>query len=189
MQTASMSLSSGQSINPTTNSAFSAPSMTPVPLRSSPLSSPPARLKARPIAASAFNTSAFTPTPTIQSQPATQQSFGTTMQPMQPIQPPLQLQARPPSQSSSGPNYNISLEPQAPTFPSYTPAYSSIPQAQQRPAMPAMPTMAPMPLKPTTAPPPGWNPQSQPMLTPTVKKSFDPMAAKSADWGDFDPLK
>ncbi|ODN84288.1 hypothetical protein L202_00269 [Cryptococcus amylolentus CBS 6039] len=171
------------------------------------------KLKAKPVPAASFNSSAFAPPPSAPSTSTTLQptsmsslpplqptssSFG-TLQPQQASRTPSYTSTTAGSEGGGGPNYNISLSPQPPTQSSYqsSPLSFMTPQPAQatrplqpsqplQPAQPAMPTM-----QPVVSPPPGWSsgvmqPTSAPK--PTWGKGAAASAA-SSDWGDFDPLK
>ena len=140
------------------------------------------RLKARPIPASAFNSSAFTapPVPNLNHQVnnnlfMTSPALAASQSSMQPSYP----------AQSNGPNYNITLKTQAPSSSGFAAG------------MTGNAAFAPMLNSSSTASsgPPGWNSNGgmsmggvlQPTrkaTAGTTKKSFN-----DADWGDFDPLK
>lgn len=123
--------------------------------------SPPSRLKARPIPPTNFDSAAFAPAAAI---PAPSNGNGWMQNMAQPS--PTNLVP-----ASSKPNYNISLAPQRPQAPvmSLTPSIPSpTPQAQ--------------------APPPPWMASS--VLQPTKVPQWQASGkASNADWADFDPLK
>ncbi|KAL1410897.1 Protein kinase domain-containing protein ppk32 [Vanrija albida] len=196
--------------------------------------SPPSRatggkLKARAIPSSSFNASAFDAAPqpqrlpsfgaTAPAQPQRLPSFGATA-PAQPqrlpsfgasstsLSPSLASQ---PSAPSSGPNYNLSLQPQAPA--PKAPTYASFgaplqptrsPPSSAQAAFPAQPSFSAVPppiapsygqplqpvatAAPAARPPPGF---TSGLMQPTAapKPAWGSGQASKSDWGDFDPLK
>ena len=146
------------------------------------------RLKARPVPASTFNSSAFE-TPSIPRPPTTNGAFGATQSfaPLQPTQSsyaPLQSTSRTPSMSeppaSSAPNYSLSLSPQPPTI-----SVSSFQPAQ--PTYTPQPAQMAPPLAPAVKPPPGY---SSGLMQPSKPaNSWGAVNKSNGDWGDFDPLK
>jgi SCY1-like protein 2 len=144
------------------------------------------KLKARPIPASSFDSSAFvnplTASPSVNNNNQAHNNLFKSSPALPPPQAPMQLSY--PVQSS-GPNYNITLNPQTPTNSGFTAG------------MTANTAFTPM-LAPTATAslgPPGWSNNGSMsiggILQPTkqatagtTKKSFN-----DADWGDFDPLK
>lgn len=188
------------------------------------------KLKARAIPSSSFNASVFDAAPQPQrlpsyssppSQPARLPSFGATSPSQPSFGAPVQPQrlgsfgaATAPAQpASSGPNYNLSLQPQAPkpTSPTYAsfgaplqltrspprqatqpsfaaPSFSALP-----PPIAAQPSYG-QPLQPAATapaaarPPPGW---TSGLMQPTAapKPAWGAGQASKSDWGDFDPLK
>jgi SCY1-like protein 2 len=148
------------------------------------------RLKARPVPQATFNNSLFAnqpssssstnSSPNIQSTP----SF-TPLQPTQstftPLQPTRTAHVQAPIQSSSGPNYNISLTPSAPS-PRPTPMSFMSSPPQPQPQAPIAPQV-----QAQSRPPPGY---SSGLMQPTVaSKPSIPTVNGKIDWGDFDPLK
>ncbi|WVQ97082.1 hypothetical protein IAU59_004192 [Kwoniella sp. CBS 9459] len=183
------------------------------------------RLKARPVPPSTFNTSAFqepTPKPTLTSSFSTLSPAptGGSVSNFAPLQPSTtggssSHSAMRPSQGenrtavASGPNYNLSLSPQAPhqhasssssplSFMSSPPTLAAplsqppqlhaqaqyLPPAQQVSAQPPTTTN-------TTKPPPGWQPglmQPTSAAKPVWGKTATGGGSAKSDWGDFDPL-
>lgn len=84
--------------------------------------------------------------------------------------------------ASSGPNYNISLTPNAAPPPFASPA-ANVSTASPWPSSVSAQAPALVPLKP---PPPGF---SSGVLQPDSRPAWKPVTSKTADWGDFDPLK
>lgn len=140
------------------------------------------KLKARPIPASALNSSAFAAPPATNLNHQVNNnifmSSPALASPHPPIQPSKPVQ-------SSGPNYNITLNPQTPSNSGFAGGMTG--NAAFAPLSNSSST--------TMSGPPGWNSnggmnmggvlQPTKKATPgTTKKSFN-----DADWGDFDPLK
>ncbi|BEI87034.1 hypothetical protein CcaverHIS002_0703800 [Cutaneotrichosporon cavernicola] len=180
---------------------------------------PPSRLGATRVPSSSFNASAFPPTtpafsPHLASPPMQPMRTTPASPPMQPLRSP----ASPPrpSRSSSGPNYNLSLDPQAPKAtprvappPMQSPTFQPLqPQGLNswNPAstgvgmggmggmggmsmgmgMSSPPVVSP-PIQSQPRPPPGW---SSGVMQPSVAKpAWNAAQAAKTDWGDFDPLK
>jgi hypothetical protein len=93
-----------------------------------------------------------------------------------------QWMAQPSVQRSAGPNYNISLPPQAPTAPSYQPSMPFNGTSGMGMAMNPMTASTP-------SGPPGWS-GSASVLQPMKKEDgWKPKDMSKVDWGDFDPLK
>jgi hypothetical protein len=143
------------------------------------------------VPASTFNAAAFAAEP-VAARP--NNAFGTMNGMLQstPALPPPQVQMAEAHLSSrpAGPNYNISLAPQAPM----TSAFANAPPLAMGTNMMAS---KPMTMSPTltSAAPPGWaNPGGMGMggvLQPTRKteQGSNKKTFNDADWGDFDPLK
>lgn len=152
------------------------------------------KLKARPVPPARFDGSAFPLDPAPVSARIPPSGLAPTLAPPSSHNPSAHFVPLVPtprqehSSASSGPNYNISLASQLPQVaPSYitSPASNgaSTPFANAWPT--ALPTQAPTPT--TSRPlPPGF---SSGVLQPDVKPSWQPTTSKTADWGDFDPLK
>lgn len=149
------------------------------------------KLKARPVPSSTFNSTMFgSPASSSSSAfPSPAQPSQSTFTPMQPTTSsfaPLQPTPRAPVQSimststpMSGPNYNISLTPSAPS--PLPPQISVMPPSQPRP----LPQSQPQAQTPSR-PPPGY---SSGLMQPTVAaKPGIPTVNGKVDWGDFDPL-
>ena len=172
------------------------------------------RLKARPVPPSTFNSAAFSTPPLapsisapIQTSAVGPSALAPTPSPMgfAPLQPTQSSLAsltpqRPamPTQTSSGPNYNISLTPQQPAMkpqqpsmlrptPSQSNSFSQMGQASSLP-QPVHPTAPARPAQPPVAPPPGW---SSGLMQPTSapKPTWGTSGKASGGWDDFDPLK
>ncbi|TXT13561.1 hypothetical protein VHUM_00928 [Vanrija humicola] len=194
----------------------------PAPTASPPQSQSRAtggKLKARAIPSSSFNSSAFESAP----QPQRLPSFGATApaQPQRapsfgaaPVQPqrlgsfgatsaPLSPSLAGPTPPSSGPNYNLSLQPQAPkpSSPTYASFGAPLQPARSPPRPAAQPSFAapsfsalppPIAAQPQSygqpRPPPGW---TSGLMQPTAapKPAWGSGQASKSDWGDFDPLK
>jgi len=150
------------------------------------------RLKARPVPSSTFNAAAFaTETNTMRPNNIGVGTMAGVMQ-STPALPPshVQMSRAPLSPRPAGPNYNITLAPQAPTVsafanPSFSTAGNSLPMSRPM-------TMNPTPV---SAPPPGWSNSGNMgmggVLQPTrkVEQGSNKKAFNDSDWGDFDPLK
>ena len=130
-------------------------------------------LGAQPVAASSFNTSAFTPQirSSLSSPPRTSLSTSSPLVPQQ-----SQAPAR--QSMQQGPNYNISLPP-APVAP-------SIPMAPMAPSFP--------PSQPMSAAPVSFAPAMGGVLAPSRPAqpawptNGGTKQLSKSDWGDFDPL-
>lgn len=140
------------------------------------------RPKARPVPASTFNAAAFAAEP-IAARPNNGVGNMNGMMQSTPALAPSQVQISraPLSPRPAGPNYDISLAPQAPTMPTFNNQGANMMAAR------------PLALNPSTTP--GW-PNSSGMsmggmLQPTkkVEQGSNKKTFNDADWGDFDPLK
>jgi SCY1-like protein 2 len=149
------------------------------------------RLKARPVPASTFNTAAFAAEPAASRPSNAMGSMNGIMQSTPALPPPqVQMTRAPLSPRPAGPNYNISLAPQAPT----TSVFRAAPSLGMGTSMMASKPMI-MNTTPTSAAPPGWtNSGGMGMggvLQPTrkIEQGSNKKTFNDADWGDFDPLK
>lgn len=149
------------------------------------------KLNARPVPSARFDSSAFpVDSPTIHAaippprialalaQPNLNPS--THFSPMVPTH-----RTDSPLSTTSGPNYNISLTPNA------TPPYSASPASNGSNrsfpnARPPTISAQPPALVPSKPLPPGL---SSGVLQPDAKPAWKPTTSKTADWADFDPLK
>jgi SCY1-like protein 2 len=164
------------------------------------------RLKARPVPASTFNSAAFAAEPAA-SRPNNVMGLMNGIMQSTPALPPPQVQMTraPLSPRPAGPNYNISLAPQAPTTSVFGAApslgmgtgmmaFGAAPSLGMGTGMMASKPMA-MNTTPATAAPPGWtNSGAMGMggvLQPTrkIEQASSKKTFNDADWGDFDPLK
>lgn len=149
------------------------------------------RLKARPVPASTFNTAAFAAEPAASRPSNAMGSMNGILQSTPALPPPqVQMTRAPLSPRPAGPNYNLSLAPQAPT----TSVFGAAPSLGMGTSMMASKPMI-MNTTPTSAAPPGWtNSGGMGMggvLQPTrkIEQGSNKKTFNDADWGDFDPLK